>query len=76
MAHPAEVTGGGDVIEPEDGCAAVGSGGDFARAAARALLDSDKSAEEIARRAMKIAGDMDIHSNHNIVLETIPKQTV
>lgn len=65
------ITGNGDVLEPEHGTMAIGSGGNYAYAAARALMDSDKSAEEIARRAMEIAGDICVYTNSNIVIETL-----
>ena len=65
------VTGVGDVLEPESGVAAIGSGGNYALAAARALMDTDKSAEEIARRAMEIAGDICVYTNHSFVIETL-----
>ena len=65
------VTGVGDVLEPEHGVAAVGSGGNYALAAARALIDTDTDAEEIARKAMKIAGDICVYTNQNVVVETL-----
>ena len=65
------LTGNGDVLEPEHGTMAIGSGGNYAYAAARALMDSDKSAEEIARKAMQIAGDICVYTNHNFVVETL-----
>ncbi len=65
------LTGTGDVLEPVDGIAAIGSGGNYALAAARALLDSDKSAEEIARRAMQIAADVCVYTNENVTLESL-----
>jgi len=65
------LSGTGDVVEPEDGVAGIGSGGPFALAAARALLPLDLSAEEIARRAMKIAADICIYTNDNLVIESI-----
>ena len=65
------ITGNGDVLEPEHGTIAIGSGGNFAFAAARALMDSDKTAEEIARRAMEIAGDICVYTNGNIVIEKL-----
>jgi ATP-dependent HslUV protease subunit HslV len=65
------LSGTGDVVEPENGLIGIGSGGPYALAAARALYDFDLSAEEIARRAMKIAGDICIYTNDNIVLETL-----
>ncbi|MBC8129999.1 MAG: ATP-dependent protease subunit HslV [Rhizobiaceae bacterium] len=65
------LTGNGDVLEPEGGIMAIGSGGNFALAAARALADTDHDAEEIARRAMKIAGEICIYTNGNLVMESI-----
>jgi len=65
------LTGTGDVLEPEHGTMAIGSGGNYAYAAARALMDTDKNAEEIARRAMEIAGDICVYTNGNIVIETM-----
>lgn len=65
------VTGNGDVLEPEHGTMAIGSGGNFALAAARALMDSEKSAEDIARRSLTIAADICVYTNGNIVLETL-----
>lgn len=65
------LTGTGDVLEPEHDCMGIGSGGTFALAAARALLDSDKSAEEIARRAMAIAADICVYTNGNLVVESL-----
>jgi ATP-dependent HslUV protease, peptidase subunit HslV len=65
------LTGTGDVLEPEHDCMGIGSGGSFALAAARALLDSDKSAEDVARRAMKIAGDICVYTNGTLVIESL-----
>jgi ATP-dependent HslUV protease subunit HslV len=65
------LSGTGDVVEPEDGIIGIGSGGPYALAAARALTDLDMSAEEIARKAMKIAGDICIYTNENVVLESL-----
>ncbi|WP_340109649.1 ATP-dependent protease subunit HslV [Pikeienuella sp. HZG-20] len=65
------ITGAGDVLEPEGGVAAVGSGGNFALAAARALIDGGQSAEQIARRAMAIAAEICVFTNQSIVVETI-----
>jgi ATP-dependent HslUV protease subunit HslV len=66
------LTGNGDVLEPNDGIIAIGSGGNYALAAARALITlPDLGAEEIARRAMKIAADICIYTNENLVIETI-----
>ena len=66
------VTGAGDVLEPEHGVAAIGSGGQFALAAARALIDQPLDAETIARRAMSIAADICVFTNANLVVETLP----
>lgn len=66
------ITGNGDVIEPENGLIAIGSGGPFAQAAARAMLENtDLSAEEITTRALDIAADICIYTNHNLVVETL-----
>ena len=65
------LSGTGDVVEPEDGLIGIGSGGPYALAAARALLPLDFSAEEIAQRAMKIAADICIYTNENIVIESL-----
>jgi ATP-dependent HslUV protease subunit HslV len=67
------LSGTGDVVEPEDGLIGIGSGGAFALAAARALLDSDASADDIARRALKIASGIDIYTNESIVIEGIER---
>jgi ATP-dependent HslUV protease subunit HslV len=66
------LTGTGDVLEPEDGLIGIGSGGSFALAAARALIDVDAlDAEAVARKAMGIAADICIYTNKNIVLESL-----
>jgi ATP-dependent HslUV protease subunit HslV len=65
------LTGTGDVLEPEHGVMAIGSGGNYALSAARALMDTDKDAEEIARKAMEIAADICVYTNHNFVVETL-----
>jgi ATP-dependent HslUV protease subunit HslV len=65
------LSGTGDVVEPEDGLIGIGSGGPFALSAARALIDFDLPAEEIARRAMKIAGDICVYTNHNVIVESL-----
>ena len=66
------ISGTGDVIEPEHGAIAIGSGGNFAYAAARAFLRSSTlSASEIARQALEIAGDICIYTNHSITLEDL-----
>lgn len=66
------ISGTGDVIEPEQALMAIGSGGPFAQAAARALLDStDLGAREIVERALGIAADICVYTNHNLVLEEL-----
>jgi len=65
------ITGTGDVLEPEDGILAIGSGGNYALAAARALKDMNLSAEEIARKAMKIAAEICVYTNENVTVEKI-----
>ena len=65
------LTGTGDVLEPENGVMAIGSGGNYALAAARALIDTDADAETIARKAMQIAADICVYTNHNVVVEAI-----
>ena len=65
------ITGNGDVLEPEHGTIAIGSGGNFAYAAARALMDTDRSAEDIARRALTIACEICVYTNNNMVIETL-----
>ncbi len=65
------LTGTGDVLEPADGVAAIGSGGNYALAAARALADSDKDAEAVARRAMQVAADICVYTNTNLTVESI-----
>ena len=68
------LTGTGDVLEPEDGLIAIGSGGNFALAAARALIDMDGlDAEAVARKAMAIAADICIYTNNSLVVEKLPK---
>jgi ATP-dependent HslUV protease subunit HslV len=66
------LTGNGDVLEPDDGVIGIGSGGKYALAAARALVDrDDMDAEAIARKAMAIAGEICIYTNDNVTIETI-----
>ncbi|SIT80946.1 ATP-dependent protease subunit HslV [Pontibaca methylaminivorans] len=67
------ITGAGDVLEPEHDVAAIGSGGNYALAAARALMTGDKDAETIAREAMAIAADICVYTNGNLTVETISK---
>lgn len=63
------ITGAGDVLEPEHGVAAIGSGGNYALAAARAMMDSGKDAEAVAREAMAIAADICVYTNGNLTVE-------
>ena len=65
------ITGAGDVLEPEHKIAAIGSGGNFALAAARGLYDSNRDAETVARDAMKIASDICVYTNGNLTVEKI-----
>ena len=66
------ITGNGDVIEPEDNLIAIGSGGPYAQAAARALLDNtDRPADEIVRKGLTIAGDICVYTNHHHTIETL-----
>jgi ATP-dependent HslUV protease subunit HslV len=66
------ITGNGDVVEPEDSLMAIGSGGPYAQSAARALLDnSTLSAKEIVEKALHIAADICIYTNHNLTIETL-----
>jgi ATP-dependent HslUV protease subunit HslV len=72
MEHTFILSGTGDVIEPEGGVAAIGSGGPFAQAAARALYENtDLSATEIVKKAMEIASDICIYTNKNILIEEL-----
>jgi len=66
------VTGVGDVLEPDKGVAAIGSGGNYALAAARALLETDMDAETIAQKAMAIAADICVYTNEHITIESLP----
>jgi ATP-dependent HslUV protease subunit HslV len=68
------LTGTGDVLEPEHGVIGIGSGGNFALAAARALIDGDLDAAEIARRAMAIAAEICVFTNGNLVLESLSSE--
>ena len=65
------LTGTGDVLEPEKGIIAIGSGGNYALAAARALADGDLDAESIARKAMAIAAEICVYTNNNLTIETL-----
>jgi ATP-dependent HslUV protease subunit HslV len=71
--HVLMVSGNGDVIEPDDGIAAVGSGGAYALAAARALSrHTQLGAEELAREALRIAAEICIYTNDNLTVVTLP----
>lgn len=66
------LTGNGDVVEPDDGILAIGSGGNYALSAARALIDIEElTAEDIAKRSLNIAADICVYTNHNIIIESI-----
>lgn len=65
------ITGAGDVLEPEHDVAAIGSGGNYALAAARALIDQDLDAEAIARRAMAIAAEICVYTNGSLTVESL-----
>ena len=66
------LSGTGDVVEPDDGIIGIGSGGNYALAAAKALIDlDDMTGQAIAEKAMKIAADICIYTNHNVVIETL-----
>ena len=66
------ISGTGEVMEPDDGIIGIGSGGNYAMAAAKALYDIEGlSLEDIAKKAMQIAGDIDIYTNHNVIIEKV-----
>ena len=65
------LTGNGDVLEPNDGIAAIGSGGNFALSAALALVDYENDAELLAKKAMKIAAGVCVYTNENVTMETL-----
>jgi ATP-dependent HslUV protease subunit HslV len=65
------LTGTGDVLEPEGGVMGIGSGGNYALAAAKALMETDLGAEEIARKAMAIAAQICVYTNTNVVVEAL-----
>jgi ATP-dependent HslUV protease subunit HslV len=74
--HTLLVTGTGDVIQPTDGVLGIGSGGNFAVAAARALIaHADLSAAEIVRKSLEIASDIDVYTNRNLIIEELPCAT-
>jgi ATP-dependent HslUV protease, peptidase subunit HslV len=65
------LTGTGDVLEPENNVMGIGSGGNYALAAARALVDTDMGAEAIVRKAMAIAAEICVYTNHSVTIETL-----
>ena len=65
------ISGTGDVLEPEDGIIGIGSGGNYALAAAKVLIDTDLTAEEIAKKSIKVAADICVFTNSNITVEKI-----
>ena len=65
------LTGTGDVLEPDGGVAGIGSGGNYALAAARALMDTDLPAEQVARKAMAIAAEICVYTNTSVTLESL-----
>lgn len=65
------LTGNGDVLEPDGGVVGIGSGGNYALAAGKALMDTELSAEEIARKAMAIAAEICVYTNDNVVVEML-----
>ncbi|HKA65258.1 MAG TPA: ATP-dependent protease subunit HslV [Methyloceanibacter sp.] len=69
------LTGKGDVLEPDDNVMGIGSGGNYALAAARALLDSDLDAEAIARKAMAIAADICVYTNKEVAIESLESKS-
>src|SRR3546814_6640507 len=70
------LTGTGDVLEPEDGLIGIGSGGNYALAAARALIDRpDMDAEAIAKRSLEIAADICVYTNRNIIIEKLDRKS-
>ncbi|CEG58496.1 ATP-dependent protease subunit HslV [Legionella fallonii] len=71
------ITGNGDVIEPEESLIAIGSGGPFAQAAARALMENTKlSAKDIVQKALTIAGDICIYTNNNLTIEELNNDSI
>lgn len=65
------LTGNGDVLEPEDGVIGIGSGGNYALAAARALMSTDRKAEDIARESLRIASEICVYTNNSLTVERI-----
>ena len=69
--HSFIISGTGDVLEPEDGIIGIGSGGNYALAAAKVLIETDLKAEEVARKAIKVASDICVFTNNNITVEKV-----
>ncbi len=69
------LTGNGDVLEPLDGVAAIGSGGNYALAAARALMEYENDPEALARKAMAVAADICVYTNDQLTIETLASET-
>ena len=69
--HSYIISGTGDVLEPEDGIIGIGSGGNYALAAAKVLIETDMKAEEIARKSIKVASDICVFTNNNITVEKV-----
>ena len=69
--HSFIISGTGDVLEPEDGIIGIGSGGNYALAAAKVLAETDMNAEDIARKSIKVASDICVFTNNNITIEKI-----
>ena len=65
------ISGTGDVLEPEGGIIGIGSGGNYALAAGRVLIDTELSAEEVAKRSMKVASDICVFTNNNVTVEKV-----
>ena len=69
--HSFIISGTGDVLEPEDGIIGIGSGGNYALAAGKVLMEGDLSAEEVAKKAIKVAADICVFTNENVKIEKI-----
>ena len=69
--HSFIISGTGDVLEPEDGIIGIGSGGNFALAAAKVLMETDMKAEEIAKKSIKVASDICVFTNNNVTIEKV-----
>ena len=65
------ISGTGDVLEPEDGIIGIGSGGNYALAAAKVLISTDMSAEEIAKKSLKVASEICVFTNNNVTIEKV-----